>query len=93
VQAPTHVSGLATDQREILVTTLLDAEPDHRPVQPKPTPWPFLGAIATTILFVGSIFTPWAVVWGMVPVAIAMTAWFWPRMAHTREHLALEKQP
>ncbi len=90
---PTHVSGLAADQREVLVTTLMEAHPDHRVVFPEPTPWPFIGAVATTVLFVGSIFTPWAVVWGMVPVAIALTAWFWPRRREAQAHLALERTP
>jgi heme/copper-type cytochrome/quinol oxidase subunit 1 len=90
---PSHVSGLAVDQRETLVTTLLEAHPDHRAVMPQPSPWPFLGAVATTVLFIGSIFTPWAVVWGAVPVATALTAWFWPRRRPTEEHLALEKAP
>lgn len=36
-------------------------------------------AIAVSILFVGSIFTPWALVWGAVPVAIGLTIWFWPQ--------------
>ncbi len=90
---PAQVSGLAVDQREVLVTTVVEAHPDHRAVFPKPTPWPFVGAVATSVLFIGSIFTPWAVVWGMVPVAIALTAWFWPRRHDTREHLALERSP
>lgn len=32
----------------------------------------------TSALFVGSIYTPWALVWGAVPLALALTAWFWP---------------
>jgi cytochrome c oxidase subunit I+III len=91
--APTHVSGLAADSREQLVTTVVDAEPDHRLSFPDPTPWPFFAAVATTVLFIGSIFTPWAVVWGSIPVAIALIAWFWPRRRETAEELALEKRP
>jgi cytochrome c oxidase subunit I+III len=30
-------------------------------------------------LFIGSIFTPWAVVWGSIPVAVALIGWFWPK--------------
>jgi hypothetical protein len=48
----------------VLVTTVLDAAPETRESFPVPTIWPLLGALATTVLFVGSIFTPWAVVWG-----------------------------
>ncbi|MDR6477005.1 cytochrome c oxidase subunit 1 [Paraburkholderia graminis] len=90
---PSTVSGLDSNSRQVLVTSVLDAMPDHRPVFPMPNIWPFVSAVATTVLFIGSIFTPWAVVWGTVPVAIAMTAWFWPRRRETDQHLALEKRP
>jgi hypothetical protein len=72
------VKGLRTDIREVLVTNYLDAEPDHRTESPEPTIWPFLAALATTGLFIGSIFTPWAVPIGAIPVAITLTGWFWP---------------
>ncbi len=75
------------------MTTVVDARPDHRLILPTPTIWPFLSAVAVTILFVGSIFTPWAMVWGAIPVAIALTAWFWPSKAETRTALSLEKAP
>jgi len=90
---PQRVRGIAIHQREVLVTTVLDAEPDHRIVMPEPSIWPFASALATTVLFVGSIFTPWAVVWGAVPVAIALTLWFWPKPGETEHELLLEKKP
>ena len=71
----------------------MSSRPDHRTVFPTPTIWPFVGALATTALFVGSIFTPWAVVWFIVPVGIALTLWFWPKPGETAEHLALERRP
>ncbi|HWI84005.1 MAG TPA: cytochrome c oxidase subunit I [Ramlibacter sp.] len=92
-EAPTHVSGLAADAREVLVTTVVDAQLGQRALFPNPSPWPFLAALATTLLFVGSIFTPWAVVWGSVPIAIALIAWFWPRRRDAAEELALEQRP
>ena len=93
-EEPTHVAGLALRQREVLVTTVRDAEPDHRYRFPVPTPWPFLGAVATTVLFVGSVFTPWAVVWGAAPVAIGLTAWFWPKKDdRDAQAIALERAP
>ena len=52
-----------------------------------------MGALATTLFFIGSIFTPWAIVWGSVPVGIALTAWFWPRRRENKAHLALEQAP
>ncbi|HYE15508.1 MAG TPA: cytochrome c oxidase subunit I [Pyrinomonadaceae bacterium] len=73
------VVGLRSDVREILVTKMLDAEPDHRETLPNPTIWPLLAALATTGLFIASIFTPWAVPVGLVPVAVALIGWFWPK--------------
>jgi cytochrome c oxidase subunit I+III len=93
VREPLRVHGLAIDTRETLVTTVVDAEPDHRLTFPMPSVWPFVGAVATTVLFIGSIFTPWAMVWGMVPVAIALTAWFWPKPRETAASVALERTP
>jgi cytochrome c oxidase subunit 1 len=90
---PTHVIGLANDEREVLITSVADAELDHRLWLPRPTVWPFLAAVATTIFFIGSIFTPWAVVWGAVPVAIAATAWFWPRRDDTGRRVGSELRP
>jgi cytochrome c oxidase subunit 1 len=75
------VVGLRTDARDVLVTHLLDTEPDHRSVFPQPSIWPLLTAIATSVMFVGSIFTSWAVVYGSIPIFIAMVGWFWPKSA------------
>ena len=73
------VVGLRADARDVLVTHVLDAEPDHRLLFPEPSIWPFLTAIATTVLFIWSIFTPWGVVYGAVPVFVTMVGWFWPK--------------
>jgi cytochrome c oxidase subunit 1 len=72
---------------------VLDAMPDHRPMFPSPSVWPFISAVATTVLFIGSIYTPWAVVWASVPVAIAMTAWFWPKRRENALAVAREQRP
>jgi cytochrome c oxidase subunit I+III len=73
------VVGVAAARREVLVTRVLDAEPDHRNRFPHPSIWPFITAVATTIMFVASIFTPWGAVYGSVPIVIALICWFWPR--------------
>jgi cytochrome c oxidase subunit 1 len=73
------VVGLRDDARDVLVTHVLDAEPDHRLLLPKPSIWPFLAGIATTGLFIWSIFSPWGVVYGAVPVFVALVGWFWPK--------------
>jgi cytochrome c oxidase subunit I+III len=80
-----RVIGVDSHCRQVLVTHVTDASPDHRSAAPPPTPWPFWSAVAVTVLFIGSIFTPWAVVYGSVPVALALTAWLWPRTGYTPE--------
>jgi len=73
------MSGLRVDAREQLLTTAIDAVPSVREPSPMPSAWPLPGAIATAITFVFSIFTPWALVFGSVPIAIALIIWFWPK--------------
>ena len=70
--------GLRADKRELLVTTAIDAVPDLRDASAAPTPWPLFAAAATTVAFVGSIFTPWAVIWGGLLMAVPLILWFWP---------------
>ncbi|MFL5120768.1 MAG: cbb3-type cytochrome c oxidase subunit I, partial [Microvirga sp.] len=78
-QALPVIGGLAVDDRQLVVTTVTEARADIRESSPEPSIWPLLAAIAVSVLFVGSIFTPWAVVWGSIPVAIALVGWFWPK--------------
>jgi cytochrome c oxidase subunit I+III len=88
------LTGVRGDLREVLVTKTLDAEPDHKSLMPDPSIWPFVSAVAVTGLFVGSIFTPWAVVVGAVPVTAALIAWFWPNREEHEEQLSAEgKEP
>jgi cytochrome c oxidase subunit I+III len=90
---PARVSGLAVDAREALVTTAIEARPQNRPLFPMPSAWPFWSAVATTVLFIGSVFTPWAVVWASFPLAATLIAWFWPRKDDNARALALERRP
>jgi cytochrome c oxidase subunit 1 len=73
--------GLKLDERELVLTSVLDATPDLREPSVPPTIWPLIAALAVGTMFVTSIFTPWAVIVGAVPIAIALTAWFWPKNA------------
>jgi cytochrome c oxidase subunit 1 len=72
------VSGLSVQRREVLLGSVTDSEPQTRSSSPQPSLWPLIAAIAVCIFFIGSIFTPWAVVWGTPPVALALIGWFWP---------------
>jgi cytochrome c oxidase subunit I+III len=73
------VEGMDDGHRQVLVTTALDATPDHRYLLPGPTVWPFWSALATGVTFIGIIFTPWAVPVGVVLGSICLVGWFWPR--------------
>jgi cytochrome c oxidase subunit I len=71
--------GLQLNERELVLTTVLDAQPDLREPSVPPSIWPLLAALAVGTMFITSIFSPWAVIVGAVPIAIALTAWFWPK--------------
>jgi cytochrome c oxidase subunit I+III len=68
------------------------SEPRVREPSPEPSIWPLLAALATTGLFVGSIFTPWAVVWGTGPLAVTLIGWFWPKSRHEERRPAPAKR-
>jgi cytochrome c oxidase subunit 1/cytochrome c oxidase subunit I+III len=79
------VHGVRSDRRELLVTTVLDAEPDHRTELPGPTLWPFAVAIASGVTFIVAIFTPWGIVIGAPLAAAALIGWYWPSRPHAEE--------
>jgi cytochrome c oxidase subunit I+III len=85
------LTGVRSHLREVLVTKLLDAEPDHKELLPTPSIWPFLSAVAVTGLFIGSIFTPWAVPLGAIPATVAMIGWFWPSRENHEHQLEVEQ--
>ena len=72
------MTGLSSTEREVLVTSAVEADPQYRQHSADPTIWPLLSAITVSIMFVGSIFSPWALVWGAPGIAITITGWFWP---------------
>jgi cytochrome c oxidase subunit I+III len=76
---PPVVTGIRSDCREVLVTDVMDAEPDNKVEFPSPTIWPFACAVVTSLFFIGSVFTPWAVPVAAVPLAVTLIGWFWPR--------------
>ncbi|HTI35998.1 MAG TPA: cbb3-type cytochrome c oxidase subunit I [Vicinamibacterales bacterium] len=88
--SPPPVVGLSAAKREVLVTRVLDAEPDHRYEMPGPSIWPLVSAIATSVMFVWSIFNPWGVVWGSIPITAALVLWFWPKRGVPPARLAAD---
>jgi cytochrome c oxidase subunit I+III len=79
------VTGLHTDHREALVTSVMDAEPEHIYPMPKSSIWPLLLAAATAIAFIGVIFTPSAIPVGMAFAGFALVGWFWEGVRHKRD--------
>lgn len=73
------LTGVREDRREALLTSPVDAHPVNRWAMPDPTIWPLWSALALSVLFIWSIFNQWGVIWGAIPLAIALTAWFWPK--------------
>lgn len=87
------VTGLRTDIRENLYTTLMDAEPDHRHDSPEPSIWPFLAALATGVMFITAMFTAWGIVIGLVLVFPPLVMWGWPNREEQERRLAGEADP
>lgn len=73
------VEGLHTDRRELLITSVVEARAEARESSVGNSIWPLLAALATSAMLIWSIFTPWAVVWGSIPIAVALIGWFWPK--------------
>ncbi|MBW3654466.1 MAG: cytochrome c oxidase subunit I [Gemmatimonadetes bacterium] len=76
------VTGMNTKRREVLLTTVLDAEPDARYQHPGPSINPLLASLAVGITFIGGIFTAWAFVVGPLLLFPALLGW----MATEDEH-------
>jgi cytochrome c oxidase subunit 1 len=74
-----YATGLQVDKKEVIVTSGVDAVPAIRESVPGATIWPLIAGIATTGMLVGSIYTPSAVVWGAIPVGLALLGWLYPR--------------
>jgi cytochrome c oxidase subunit 1 len=74
-----QVTGLQVLHKEVVVTRGLDARADLREPVPIPSLWPFIAALATTAMLIGSIFKPSALVWGSIPVAVGLIGWLYPR--------------
>src|SRR3954453_7861200 len=72
-------TGLRVERREIVITSVAEARPEAREASPRNSIWPLLAALATSVMLIWSIFSPWAVVWGSIPIAVALIGWFWPK--------------
>jgi cytochrome c oxidase subunit 1 len=81
------ITGLRSDRREVLVTTTFDAEPDYRHRQPTASIWPFFLALCMAETWIGSVFTPWAVLIGFGLTLLGMLGWGW----QSSQHIEMER--
>jgi len=86
-------TGLATDRREVLITTALDAVPDNRHEHPGESHWPLVMAIAVGVTFIGAVWNPWAYVVGFVISAVAFAGWGWPRGTKPEDQVTTGRLP
>jgi cytochrome c oxidase subunit 1 len=78
------ISGLSTEKREVLNTTIMDARPEHRYDLPKDSIWPLVLAVVIYAFFQGIIFHPWAFPIGFAVSLAALAFWFWQGTGHKR---------
>jgi cytochrome c oxidase subunit 1 len=69
------VTGLDPDTTEVLVSSLLDAEPELRSYVAGPSIWPFLTALSVCGTITGALFTPWALPIGLLPIFLTLLGW------------------
>jgi cytochrome c oxidase subunit 1 len=71
------ITGLRSDHRETLATTLLDASPDHRYTITGDSIWPFLLAIFNAATWIGGMFHPVVPPITIGLMGVALVGWFW----------------
>ena len=79
------VTGLSTERKESLLTTVLDAEPDARHHDPGPSIWPLILALAIGVFFIVLIFSTWGFIIGTLLSFGAFAGWAWPRGDHRKQ--------
>ncbi|HEX6049515.1 MAG TPA: cbb3-type cytochrome c oxidase subunit I, partial [Gemmatimonadaceae bacterium] len=84
------ISGLRDDRREVLQTTMLDAEPDSRHEHPDPTLAPLAAALSVGVGLVWGIFHPIGFVVGAALSLVTLTWWGWPRKEKPGTHEIVE---
>jgi hypothetical protein len=84
------VDGLDEDCRQVLVTRVMDADPEHRTEFPAATPIPFIAAVATSIFFISTIFTAKLFFPTIILVGITLLIWYWPKRQPSERRRARE---
>ena len=79
------VTGLSTQKRETLVTSVIAAKPEVRFDVPGTSIWPFVVSLATAESFIVGIFTPWAFPIGGVLAFAGLAGWFFADPDHSNK--------
>ena len=88
------VVGLKTHVREVLVTSILDAAPDHKYEMAKDSIWPILLALVGAGTLTGCIFHAIAFPIGCFLALVVFLGWFWiGNYPESREEQLREKHP
>ncbi|HEX6627086.1 MAG TPA: cytochrome c oxidase subunit I [Gemmatimonadaceae bacterium] len=87
------VTGLRTDRHEGLVTSIMDAIPEHRYEFKKETILPLLLAVFGGGTIVIAIFTPWGVTIGAILSFVILAAWFWPTISPDHDTPVVWREP
>jgi cytochrome c oxidase subunit 1 len=77
------ITGVRSDIREVLVTSVVDAEPQYRHEMPGPSLAPLAMAMALGAGLILSVFTPWGLTVALTLGFVALALWGWPR--HDRD--------
>jgi cytochrome c oxidase subunit 1 len=87
------VTGLATDHREVLITTAFDARPDSRHEHPSGSIWPVYLALCMAVIFIGSVFSPYFVLGGLGLSLLGLAGWGWQSMRPKGPEIVAAPEP
>jgi cytochrome c oxidase subunit 1 len=87
------VTGLETDRRQVLVTSIMKTKPVYRHEMPEPTWAPLLMAIVIGAMLITGIFSPWGVAIGSLLIAVPFYFWAWPEKEQHARELEEEGKP
>ncbi len=73
------LSGVRSDRREVVTTTAIDAEPQGLAVLARPSLAPFMLALASSVIFIGTLWSFWWVPIGLLLAILVLSWWNWPR--------------
>jgi cytochrome c oxidase subunit I len=79
------VTGLHSDRREVLVSSIAEAEPQYRYAIPGPSIWPLVTALGTTAGLIWAVFQFSGYYPAILAGIIGLTGWFWPRRSPQAE--------